>query len=243
MNGIVLAAGAGRRLDALTQELPKTLLPVDGERTILEIALRNLRAAGIREVAVVTGFAAERIAERVQDLEERLDVQLELIFNPRGEEWNNAYSLWCARGVFADGALLVNGDTVHPALVEERVLARRGPGLVLAIDREKTLGAEEMKVRLDADGLVQAIDKRLDPATAHGEYIGMTLIDPSAASALEQSLEATWSSDPSLYYEDAFQHLIDHGGRVEAAPIGALEWVEVDDADDLVRAREIACRC
>ena len=32
------------------------------------------------------------------------------------------------------------------------------------------------------------------------------------------------------------------GGEVRAAAIGDLPWVEVDNHDDLVRAREIACR-
>ncbi|MEA2387162.1 MAG: hypothetical protein QOJ22_1336, partial [Thermoleophilaceae bacterium] len=47
MIGMVLAAGAGRRLQPLTDDLPKTLLPVDGERTILDIALANLKHVGL----------------------------------------------------------------------------------------------------------------------------------------------------------------------------------------------------
>ena len=58
---MVLAAGAGRRLESLTEDLPKTLLPVDGDRTILDIALGNLRRAGMKQVVVVTGYAAERV--------------------------------------------------------------------------------------------------------------------------------------------------------------------------------------
>jgi NDP-sugar pyrophosphorylase family protein len=46
--GLVLAAGAGRRLRPDTDHLPKTLLPVAGEATILDIALRNLGSAGLR---------------------------------------------------------------------------------------------------------------------------------------------------------------------------------------------------
>src|SRR3954447_9115014 len=140
MKGVVLAAGAGRRLHPLTDDLPKTLLAVDGERTILDIALRNLRAAGMQEVAIVTGVAAHRIEERREELERRHDVRLELIFNDRAEDWNNAYSLWLAREAFADGALLVNGDTVHPPTVEARLLEAAtpgGPGVLLAVDREK----------------------------------------------------------------------------------------------------------
>jgi choline kinase len=243
MRGLVLAAGQAQRLRPLTAALPKTLLPVDGDRTILDVTLANLRAAGLDEAVIVTGFAAERLQERAPELERRHGVRLELVFNDRAEDWNNAYSLWVARDAFADGALLVNGDTVHPAAVEERLLAARGSGLVLAVDDVKALGEEEMKVLLSPGGRLQRINKAVDPAAAHGEYIGVSLIEPDAAAPLAEALEATWRRDPSLYYEDGFQAYADAGGEVRAASIGTVEWIEVDDHDDLARAREIACRC
>jgi choline kinase len=241
--GMVLAAGAGKRLGEDTRDLPKTLLPVDGDRTILDVALANLRRAGLERAVVVTGFAAARIDERKDELEDRHDIEIELCFNPRAEEWNNAYSLWIAREYFPDGVLLVNGDTVHPASVEESLLAARGEPLVIAVDDEKPLGEEEMKVHVTGEGLLDRINKSLDPATAQGEYIGLTLIEPEAAQGLADALEATWRRDPQLYYEDGFQEFADRGGRVGTAPIGTVEWVEVDDHADLQRAREVACRC
>jgi choline kinase len=242
MKGIVLAAGPGRRLQPLTDDLPKTLLPLSNGRTILDLALANLRSAGLGEVVVVTGFAADRVAEQREALERRHDVRLELLFNERAEEWNNAYSLWLAREAFRDGALLVNGDTVHPASIEQTLLAARGPGVLLAVDTEKRLGEEEMKVLLDEDGTLRTISKEVDPAASQGEYIGVTLIERSAAEPLADALEATWRRDPSDYYEDGFQELVDRGGDVHVAPIGAVDWVEVDDHADLARAREIECR-
>jgi choline kinase len=241
--GMVLAAGAGRRLGDDTRDLPKTLLPVDGDRTILDLALANLRGAGLDRAVVVTGFAADRVDERRHELEERHDIEVELCFNPKAEEWNNAYSLWMAREYFAQGVLLVNGDTVHPLSVEESLLAARGEDVVIAVDQEKPLGAEEMKVHVTEEGLLDRINKSLDPATSQGEYIGLTLIEPSGAKGLADALEATWRRDPQLYYEDGFQEFADRGGRVGIAPIGDVEWVEVDDHADLARAREVACRC
>ena len=242
MIGLVLAAGAGRRLQPLTDDLPKTLLPVDGERTILDVALANLKAAGLDDVAVVTGFAAHRIDERKHALEQDHGVNLELVFNDKAEEWNNAYSLWIAREQLRGGAILVNGDTVHPASVEETVLAARGPAIVLAADTEKALGEEEMKLHVTDDGFMDRINKALEPATAAGEYIGVTLIEAEAADSLADSLEATWKRDPDLYYEDGYQEFADRGGRIGIAPIGQADWVEVDDHEDLARAREVACR-
>jgi choline kinase len=243
MRGLVLAAGPGRRLHPLTEALPKTLLPLDDGHTILDLALANLRAVGIANVVVVTGFAADRIEERAPDLERRHGVRLELVRNDRAEEWNNAYSLWLARDAFAEGALLVNGDTVHPASVEETLVASRGPGVLLAVDDEKPLGDEEMKVVLSDGCAVRRIGKGVDPGAAHGEYIGVALFERSAAASLADALEATWRRDPSLYYEDGFQELVDRGGTVHAAPIGSVDWVEVDDHADLARAQEIGCRC
>jgi choline kinase len=240
---MVLAAGAGKRLGPETAELPKTLLTVDGDRTILDVALGNFRAVGLERAVIVTGYAHDRIAERTDVLQDRYGLELELVFNPKALEWNNAYSLWCARETFAEGVLLANGDTVHPASVEESLLAARGPELLIAVDDEKPLAEEEMKVHVTGEGYLDRINKALDPATAQGEYIGVTLIEPEAAAGLAEALEATFERDPQLYYEDGFQEFADRGGRVGIAPIGVVEWVEVDDARDLARAREVACRC
>jgi choline kinase len=245
--GLVLAAGAGRRLRPDTDHLPKTLLPVDGDSTILDIALRNLAGAGLTDIVVVVGYAAAAIADRAPELERRYGVSVELVYNDRAEEWNNAYSLWLAREHFGAGALMVNGDTVHPPSVEQTLLAARRPDLaadlILAIDNIKPLADEEMKVVADERGLLARITKQMDPVQAHGEYIGATLIEPRAAIALADVLEATWRRDPGLYYEDGFQELADRGGAVVLEPIGQVDWVEVDNHLDLQRAREIAGRC
>ncbi|HEX5542009.1 MAG TPA: phosphocholine cytidylyltransferase family protein [Micromonospora sp.] len=242
MIGLVLAAGAGRRLRPYTDTLPKALVPVDGETTILDISLRNFAAVGLTDVTVVVGYAAEAVESRRAALEKRYGVTISLVHNDRAEEWNNAYSLWLARDHFARGALLVNGDTVHPVSVEKTLLAQRGPGILLAIDNLKKLADEEMKTIFDADGQLTRITKLMEPAEAFGEYIGATLIEPHAAAGLADALEATWRRDPDLYYEDGYQEYANRGGEVRAATIGAVEWVEVDNHVDLAIARKIAGR-
>jgi choline kinase len=247
--GMVLAAGASRRLRPDTDALPKTLLPVAGDTTILDIALRNLAAVGLRDIVVVVGHAAHTVRDRAADLQRRHGVTLRLLPNERALDWNNAYSLWLAREYFGRGVLLVNGDTVHPVSVEKTLLAaagaggRGGPGVILAVDDVKQLADEEMKVVLDSRRLLARISKQMDPAHAYGEYIGATLITAAAAAPLASALEATWRRDPGRYYEDGYQELADRGGEIAVAPIGAVEWVEVDNHDDLRRAREIAVRC
>jgi len=210
--------------------------------SILDLTLGNFAAVGLTDVVVVVGYRAEAVSERQRELEARHGVSLELVFNDKAETWNNAYSLWCAREHFAHGFLLANGDTVHPVSVERTLLAARGPEILLAVDDVKPLADEEMKIQLSADRALTRITKLMDPATAAGEYIGLTLVEGSVGDALGDALEATFTRDPDLYYEDGYQELVDRGARIDVAPIGTVDWVEVDNHDDLARAREIACR-
>jgi choline kinase len=242
MIGLVLAAGAGRRLRPYTDRLPKALVPVDGETTIMDISIRNLAAAGLTDVTIVVGYCADTVAERTEVFEKKYGVKISLVHNDKAEEWNNAYSLWLARDHFAQGALMVNGDTVHPVSVEQTLLADRGPSILLAIDNLKKLGDEEMKTVFNGDGQLAKITKLMEPEDATGEYIGANIIEASAASALADALKATWERDPNLYYEDGFQEYANRGGEVRGTMIGDVDWVEVDNHDDLSRAREIACR-
>ncbi len=97
-----------------------------------------------------------------------------------------------------------------------------------------------MKVTLSDKGSLARITKLMDPASAYGEYIGATLIEPAAAPRLAEALQATWEGDPDLYYEDGYQEFVNRGGTIAVAPIGAVDWVEVDNHDDLRKARQIA---
>jgi choline kinase len=267
--GLVLAAGQGQRLRPDTDALPKTLLPVDGESTILDVILRNLAKVGLTDVALVAGYAADTLIARVPDLEARHGLAIEIIRNERYDR-NNAYSLWLARDAYAGGALLVNGDTVHPVDVEQTLLSAAteatsssaeaaatssaaaeasAPEIILALDVTKRLTDEAMKVTLSDNTAgaghrtVYKITKQMPVADAHGEYIGATLIGAGVAADLAAALDETWRRDPNLYYEDGYQLLADEGVRVGVAPLPSLEWVEVDDHADLARAREVACRC
>ena len=66
MKAVILAAGKGTRMRELTQEVPKPMLCIQG-RPILDHILDGIKAAGIRDVFIVTGWKAETIEEYFGD--------------------------------------------------------------------------------------------------------------------------------------------------------------------------------
>jgi NDP-sugar pyrophosphorylase family protein len=66
VDAVVMAAGEGTRLRPLTERWPKPVLPIDG-RPVVVTLLRELAAADLRRVWLVTGHLAEQVQELVGD--------------------------------------------------------------------------------------------------------------------------------------------------------------------------------
>ena len=68
MIGLILAAGAGRRLRPYTDTLPKALVPLDDTRSVMDLTLKNFAEAGLNDVAIIIGYAADQVRIRQQEL-------------------------------------------------------------------------------------------------------------------------------------------------------------------------------
>ena len=62
---IVQAGGAGGRMDVLTREVPKPVLPFAGNHRLIDVPLSNLRNSGISEVWVSVQFLSQLVADAV----------------------------------------------------------------------------------------------------------------------------------------------------------------------------------
>jgi len=69
LKAFLLAAGIGKRLRPLTNDIPKCLLPIGG-KSLLQIWLEHLRQHGIDEVLINTHWHHEKVEEFISTPEE-----------------------------------------------------------------------------------------------------------------------------------------------------------------------------
>ena len=94
-NAIIMAAGTSSRFAPLSYERHKAMTVVRGE-VLIERQIRQLKAAGVPEIYLVTGYKAEQF----EDLARRYDVKT--IHNPDYLTRNNHSSIWAARHVLGN---------------------------------------------------------------------------------------------------------------------------------------------
>ena len=113
MKAVILGAGKGTRMGDLTQELPKPMLRVEG-KPILQHIIEGLKAAGIAEFCIVTGFRADVIRDYFKGGEE-LGVRISYVHQEVQDGTGKAPEL-AKKFVGSDSFLLTYGDIlVNPA--------------------------------------------------------------------------------------------------------------------------------
>lgn len=241
---VIFAAGLGSRLGSHTKDLPKTLLKV-GQLTIFDRIVIGLDKIGVEDMTVVTGYFGSKLCSHTLSFSKSLvsdKVKFNFIENSN-LDIGNVYSLWLARSMMTEDFILLNSDVVfHNGILE--LLVNDNSKTALMIDDSKTLGAEEMKVKVDIshDGrrIIKDITKKMDPGSAYGEYIGITKVShDDVPTILEKTEKMLSERNFPLYYEDAFRAVSQEHNCFAASSTKGLPWTEIDTIDDMFYARDV----
>ena len=123
MKAVILAAGKGTRMGALTEELPKPMLPVEG-KPILEHIISGITAQGVREVCLIVGWKAEVIREYFGD-GPMLGIEINYAMQEVQDGTGKAPEL-AKRFVGDDSFLLTYGDILVRTDTYAQMIARFG---------------------------------------------------------------------------------------------------------------------
>jgi dTDP-glucose pyrophosphorylase len=204
MQAVVMAAGEGRRLRPLTERYAKPVLPIDG-RPVIVTLLRELAAAGLAPVTVVTGH----LAEQVEALLGGFDVELRFARQPE--------ALGSADAVVRAGVeppyVVAGADTAFTPGDVGRFVARcAGYDGAIAVRRDPAPSPPHRSaVRVDRGVVTRVLDDDTTnplagaPLWFLGETVGAHL---------------TGLPGPPYELAQALQRAIDAGARVAGIEIG-----------------------
>jgi len=239
MDALIIAAGFGSRLSSLSPSKPLT--PIAGV-PLLELGVRQARAAGVGRVVVVTGHEAERIESFLPALAARTGVE---IVAERVADWSkpNGWSVMAGAVQIEGDYLLMMADHIFCAQILRR-LAREGDpsrGVTLAIDRNVTNPLVDPDdatwVRLDNAGRIRAIGKTIAPydAVDCGAFLATHELAEAIGAAIADGLPGSLS--------EGMQRLADHG-RAATMDVGSDPadnwWMDVDDPRAHALAEQLA---
>lgn len=248
MKAIIIGAGRGSRLRHLTEEIPKTLVPILG-RPMLDSVLEALAAGGLvpPNVVFVCGYLKETIQTRYP--------ALTYVENTEWERNNILASLMYARSHMTEGFVSTYADIVYrPAIVE--ALARSPHDLTLACDtawRRRYTGRSQHpetdaeKLRAEGDRVVE-LSRRIASEQAAGEFIGVLKASPAGAARLCRAFDEARAqyagkvfregrTFEKAYLIDLLQHMIEQGEVMHRVDTDG-GYMEIDTLEDASLAEQ-----
>ena len=238
VRGVVLAAGRGRRMGDATDNSPKCLQTVHG-RPLLEHVLDAFRQSGIHKVAIVTGYRAQDIRNRVDVTfhNEKWETTNMVSSLTAADEWLSAYPCIISYSdIFYEPqavsllqeALLLSGRSELTVLYDPRWLELWEKRFVDPLVDAETFRMSDKNEVIEIGGKPSSLDE------IEGQFMGLWSVTPKIWQTLMDLLLTLPNPlQRSIDTTALIQRWIDNDCGVVRAIRYMGMWGEVDRAEDL----------
>jgi L-glutamine-phosphate cytidylyltransferase len=237
MNLFLLAAGRGARLMPLTTDVPKCLVSLGDNSTLLEKVLFEAKQSGvIKQVVIIGGYRFEKIEGLLENL--KLDLLVKVLYNPFYEISSPLVSLYIAylNGMGREDFIICNGDTFYRAELFKR-MANLENGITLAIEPNAGRDQDGVKVLVDGYNNLTRVGKNLHAESASGVSAGFVAVKGDAyrdifVETLRNMMRTPDNLDTKTVWHSIFNVLSEAGAVIRTIEASSEEWFEIDHAED-----------
>jgi len=225
MNVIILAAGFGSRLKDLTKDKGKALVELKN-KPLIDYALQFTDHSKVNKRVIVGGYTFEKLKVHIDKANPHKIVLLENKQFDKG----SILTLLTAKDYLTTDFLLMNVDHVYAPEMFEKI-TKNISGITAVIDSARNIVEDDMKVKLDKNKRISAIDKRLTDYDAG--YIGMTLVSQDSLPAYLSAVDAVLKiKGEGAVVEPILQHLSENGFPINTVDIAGLPWCEMNTQEE-----------
>jgi len=225
LKAIILAGGKGTRLAPYTTVIPKPLMPI-GERPILEIILRQLKAHGIREIILAVGHLSQLFQAFFKDGN---DFGVHIVYSIEKDKLGTAGPISLVLDQLPETFLVMNGDLLT---------SLNYSGLIQYHQKQRaaaTIALSKREVHIDY-GVIESESGRFSryiekPSYSFKVSMGINVLDREAVRPYLQ---------PNRYMDipDLMTALADDG-KVIACYEEECRWLDIGRMDDYEQANAV----
>lgn len=244
MQGLILAAGMGKRLKELTRNNTKCMVRVNGVR-LIDRMLGQLSKLGLKRTVIVTGYKGRELRKYVG--RNWKGMRIDYIENPVYDKTNNIYSLsLAAKELVKDDTLLLESDLIIEDSICEKVLKNPHPNIAVVDAFQSWM-----------DGTCVTIDKnnRITRFVPKKDFIYEEI--PSYFKTVNvYKFSKDFSKNEYVPFLKAYSKALGNNEYYEqvlrvvalldkplmyALPLTGERWYEIDDIQDLDIAESMFC--
>jgi NDP-sugar pyrophosphorylase family protein len=173
VNVVILAGGRGTRLSPYTTVFPKPLMPI-GDKPILEIIIRQLKAQGFNNVTMAVGHLCELIMAFFGD-GSRFGINI--TYSREEEPLGTVGGLGLLKDTSNDAFLIINGDTLTSLQYSDLIEWHTRNGAIATIALNKRLVQIDFGlVEIDNNNEVQRYTEK--PNLENLVSMGVSVLQP-----------------------------------------------------------------
>lgn len=232
MKALILAAGFGSRLAPITNDIPKSLVEVNG-KSILFKQIENLYENNITDITIISGYKGDILEKRVKEKFPNISI----IWSSDYQNTNNMYSAYLAREtLYGEDFLMMNADVFYDSSVLTELLAFNCPNAI--VTDIGTYNEESMKV-IEKNGRLVKISKQITADEALGSSIDVYKFSKEGGIAFFEKCKEyiEIKKELKLWSEVALNDILDKVD-FKACPLMG-RWFEIDNHEDLKNAIQL----
>lgn len=232
MKALILAAGFGSRLAPITNEVPKSLVEVNG-KPILFKQIENLIENGIYDITIVSGYKSDVLVKAVHKHWPFVNIVESVDYATT----NNMYSAYLGlKSIGVSEMIMMNADVFFDSSVILELLNFKHLNAI--VTDIGTYYEESMKV-VEVNGRLIRISKEIKKSDALGSSIDVYKFDSEGTKLFFEKCKEYIEVMGELkkWSEVALNDILSMI-EFKACPLSG-KWVEIDNHDDLRMAEKI----
>jgi len=232
MKCVILAAGRGRRLRPLTDEMPKAFIPM-GNSPLLYHSLDYLRSVGITEAIIVVGFMEKHFKQTLGD--RYGDLNITYVSNKEYETTGSMYSLSQTERILDDDILLLESDLLYEQRALGELIHHPFPDVIVTTSPSGS--GDEVFIYVDENNYLTKLGKNIDKIDTAVELVGICKLSLSFLHELYKKAKEDYEKGEKNYHYEEVIYKLSKSHSIQCHFIKDLLWTEIDKYDDLERAR------